>query len=126
MRPCEPKDFDDVARSLKSGKIETNTRRSGSLCDAIITPSPGEMTFPILKRLCGAGLAVTEDECLHALALAFDRLKIVVEPGGAAALAAALFHQNEIQTDAVIAVATGGNVDASVFQMALERFGGKD
>ena len=125
VRTCEPEDFDDVARSLKSGKIETNTRRSGSLCDAIITPSPGELTFPILKRLCGTGLVVTENECLHAMALAFDRLKIVVEPGGAAALAAALFHQDEIQTGAVIAIATGGNVDVSVFQMALERFGGK-
>lgn len=125
VRTCEPEDFDDVARSLKSGKIEINTRRSGSLCDAIITPSPGELTFPILKRLCGDGLVVTEDECLHAMALAFDRLKIVVEPGGAAALAAALFHGNEIKTDAVITVATGGNVDVSVFQMALEKFGGK-
>lgn len=125
VRPCEPKDFDDVTRSLQSGKIETNTRRSGSLCDAIITPSPGEMTFPILKRLCGAGIVVTEDECLHAMALAFDRLKIVVEPGGAVALAAALFHGDEIQSDAVIAVTTGGNVDAPVFQMALERFGDK-
>ncbi len=125
VRPCEPQDFDDVARSLKSGKIETNTRRSGSLCDAIVTPSPGEMTFPILKRLCGAGIVVTEDECLHAMALAFDRLKIVVEPGGAVALAAALFHGDNIKTDAVIAVTTGGNVDVPVFQMALERFGDK-
>jgi threonine dehydratase len=125
VRPCEPKDFDDVTRSLKSGKIETNTRLSGSLCDAIITPSPGEMTFPILKRLCGDGIVVTEDECLHAMALAFDRLKIVVEPGGAAALAAALFHRDEIDADAVIAVTTGGNVDASVFQMALKKYGDK-
>ncbi len=125
VHPCEPKDFDDVTRSLKSGKIETNTRLSGSLCDAIITPSPGEMTFPILKRLCGGGIVVTEDECLHAMALAFDRLKIVVEPGGAAALAAALFHGDAINADAVIAVTTGGNVDASVFKMALKKYGGK-
>ena len=122
VRPCEPKDFDDVARSLKSGKIETNSRRSGSLCDAIITPSPGKLTFPILKRLCGSGLVVTEDECLHAMALAFIHLKIVIEPGGAAALAAALFHSDKINTDAVIAVATGGNVDAPVFQRALQEF----
>ncbi len=123
--PCEPKDFDDVTRSLKSGKIEANTRLSGSICDAIITPSPGEMTFPILKRLCGDGIVVTEEDCLHAMALAFDCLKIVVEPGGAAALAAALFHGNKINADTVIAVTTGGNVDASVFQMALKKYGGK-
>ncbi len=125
VRPCEPQDFDDVARSLKSGKIEINTRRSGSLCDAIITPAPGELTFPILKRLCGSGLVVSEDECLHAMALAFDYLKIVVEPGGAAALAAALFHGSEIHKKTVIAVTTGGNVDVSVFQMALNKYGSR-
>ena len=67
---------------------------------------------------------VTEDEALHAMALAFKRLKIVIEPGGAVALAAALFHGDQIEGDAVIAVTTGGNVDADVFTMALNRFGG--
>jgi threonine dehydratase len=125
VHPCEPKDFDDATRSLKSGKIEVNTRRSGSLCDAIVTPSPGEITFPIMKRLCGNGVVVSEDECLHAMALAFERLKIVVEPGGAAALATALFHGAELDKKAVIAVTTGGNVDTSVFQMALDKYGSK-
>ncbi|MCP5088931.1 MAG: threonine/serine dehydratase [Rhodobacteraceae bacterium] len=123
VRPCEPEHFDDVTRSLLSGRIEVNKRTSGSLCDAIITPSPGEMTFPILNRLCGPGIVVSEEECLHAMVLAFERLKIVVEPGGAAALAAALFHGDRIKTDDVIAVATGGNVDKSIFQQALQRFG---
>ena len=121
-RPCEPQGFDDTARSLASGKIEHNTKTSGSLCDAIITPAPGEITFPILSRLCGPGLVVTEDEALHAMALAFLRLKIVVEPGGAVALAAALFHGDKIEGDNVIAVTTGGNVDPEVFKLALDRF----
>lgn len=120
VRTCEPEDFDDVARSLAAGTICTNTRLSGSICDAIITPSPGEITFPILSRLCGPGLVVSEDECLRAMGLAFERLRIVVEPGGAAALAAALFHGSEIESDTVIAVATGGNVDVSVFKRALD------
>lgn len=124
VRPCEPEGFDDVARSLISGKIESNKQLTGSLCDAIVTPSPGEMTFPILKRLCGTGITLTDDECLHAMALAFDRLKIVVEPGGAVGLAAALFHGDKLKSETAIAVATGGNVDASVFKMALDRFGG--
>ncbi len=123
VRTAEPEEFEDVARSLISGKIESNVRRSGSLCDAIISPAPGDITFPILKRLCGPGMVVTEDECLHAMALAFERLRIVIEPGGAAALAAALFHGDKINTDSVIAVATGGNVDAAVFQLALSKFG---
>ena len=122
VRPSEPEGFDDTARSLASRRIERNDRLSGSLCDAIITPQPGEITFPINKRLCGPGLVVTEDEALHAMALAFARLKIVIEPGGAVALAAALFRPEQLSGDAVIAVASGGNVDAGVFRMALEKF----
>ena len=120
VRPVEPEDFDDVTRSLISGKIESNSRRDGSLCDAIITPQAGDLTFPIMQELCGSGVVVTEEECLRAAGLAFERLKIVVEPGGAAGLAAALFHPDEATGDAVIAVATGGNVDADVFAKALE------
>ena len=120
VRPAEPEDFDDVTRSLESGQIESNTRLDGSLCDAIVTERPGDITFPIMKKLCGPGIVVSEDECLRAMALAFDRLRVVIEPGGAAALAAALFHPSEFTGDAVVAVATGGNVDAKVFRQALD------
>ncbi|MEH3091621.1 MAG: threonine/serine dehydratase [Agrobacterium cavarae] len=122
VRTAEPEHFDDVARSLASGKIERNAALSGSICDAIITPQPGNITFPILKRLCGAGIAVTEEEALRAMVLAFQRLKIVVEPGGAVALAAALFHGNELETDTVIAVASGGNVDSAIMADALSKY----
>lgn len=118
-RPCEPAGFDDVARSLAAGIVQRNPILTGSICDAIITPQPGEITFPILKRLCGPGLVVTDGEAMKAVALAFARLKIVLEPGGAVALAAALFRPNEIQGDAVIAVATGGNVDPDIFAQCL-------
>ncbi|MGR3463378.1 threonine ammonia-lyase [Limimaricola sp.] len=121
VRPCEPEGFDDTARSLAAGEIRRNDRLNGSICDAIITPQPGDITFPILKRLCGPGLVVTEDEVLRAMALAFRHLKIVIEPGGAVALAAALFRPEAAQGDTVIAVATGGNVDAPMFARALER-----
>ena len=118
-RPCEPAGFDDVTRSLASGTIQRNQSLNGSICDAIITPQPGDITFPILKRLCGPGLVVTDAEAMQAVALAFARLKIVLEPGGAVALAAALFRPDQIEGDAVIAVATGGNVDADVFAQCL-------
>nr|CAD6431091.1 threonine/serine dehydratase [Rhizobium sp. Q54] len=118
VRPCEPEGFDDVARSLAAGKIERNASQSGSICDAIVTPQPGNLTFPILSRLCGPGIAVTDDEALRAMALAFQRLKIVVEPGGAVALAAALFH-GDSTAGTVIAVISGGNVDNDVFAEAL-------
>ena len=119
VRPVEPEGFDDVKRSLATGTIQRNDRTSGSLCDAIITPQPGQITFPIMDRLVGPGLAVTEDEALRAMALAFQRLKIVAEPGGAVALAAALFHGAELNGDTVIATVSGGNVDADVFARAL-------
>ncbi|MDX1785001.1 MAG: threonine/serine dehydratase [Roseovarius sp.] len=123
-RPCEPQGFDDTKRSLASGQIETNKSQSGNICDAILTPAPGQITFPIMHRLCGPGIAVTEDECLHAMALAFQRLKLVAEPGGAVALAAALFHPDEIEGDAVVCVISGGNVDADLYQRALTAYGG--
>ena len=118
VRPCEPEGFDDVVRSLRAGTIQTNDSQTGSICDAIITPSPGEITFPILNRLCGPGIVVSDEDCLKAMAIAFLRLKIVVEPGGAAALAATLFHSDS--TDDVVVVTTGGNVDAQMFKRALE------
>ena len=119
VRPVEPEGFDDVARSLRSGGIERNNATSGNICDAIITPQPGDLTFPILNRLCGPGLTISEDEALQAMAHAFLRLKLVAEPGGAAALAAALFHSDEIEGDAVIVTISGGNVDPDMFQRAL-------
>ena len=122
-RPCEPEGFDDTARSLISGVRERNAKMSGSICDAIITPSPGEITFPIIKRLCGPGLVVSEEGCLHAMALIWARLKLVAEPGGAAALAAALFCKDQIEGDAVIATISGGNVDKDMFQDALNKYG---
>ena len=120
VRPAEPQGFDDVTRSLVSGQIERNAMKGGSICDAIVTPQPGDLTFPILKDHCGPGVVVTDDECLRAMAHAFARLKIVVDPGGAAALAAALFHPDQFDGDAVIAVITGGNVDPAQFARALE------
>ena len=126
VRPCEPEGFDDVTRSLASGTIERNASLAGSLCDAIITPQPGNLTFPILQRLCGAGIVITDEEALRAMAVAYARLKIVLEPGGAAALAAALFHGDELEGEDVIAVATGGNVDTDIFARALNSYGTGD
>lgn len=123
-RPVEPEGFDDVARSLASGRIERNARMTGTICDAIVTPAPGEITFPILARLCGPGIAVSDDEAMAAMAAAFNRLHIVLEPGGAVALAAALFRREAVSGETVIVVASGGNVDPAVHHAAMGRFGG--
>lgn len=120
-RTVEPAGFDDMARSLAAGERRENATPTGSICDAILTPKPGEMTFPILQGLAGAGLAVSDEEALRAMALAFAHLQIVLEPGGAVALAAALFRGAELAGD-VIAVASGGNVEARLFAEAIGRY----
>ena len=120
VRTAEPQGFDDMARSLATGQRQKNPASTGSICDAILTPTPGDLTFPILQRLAGAGVTVTDDQALQAMALAFTHLRIVLEPGGAVSLAAALFAPD--LPDTVIAVATGGNVDPATFATALARF----
>lgn len=119
VHPVEPHGYDDVARSLISGKREKNENNSNSLCDAIVTPSPGILTFPILKNYCHSGLVVSEDEVLKAMKIAFERLKIVIEPGGAVALAAALYHSDLLDSKTIVVVASGGNVDPETFAKAL-------
>ncbi|MFN3991774.1 MAG: threonine/serine dehydratase [Tabrizicola flagellatus] len=120
VRTCEPEGFDDMARSLASGRAERNATASGSICDAILTPTPGDLTLPVLSRLAGPGLAVSDEQALKAMVLAFTHLRIVLEPGGAVAMAAALFAKDLPAT--VIAVATGGNVDPALFARALDCF----
>ena len=87
-----------------------------------LTPEPGKITFPIMQRLCGPGIAVPDEDCLRAMAAAFQRLKIVAEPGGAVALAAALWHGETLRGGTVIAVVSGGNVDSDMFCGALARY----
>ena len=116
IRTAEPEGFDDMARSLAAGERVANGRRGGSVCDAILTPMPGRITFPVLSRLAGPGVAVGDAEALRAVALAWRHLRIVLEPGGAVALAAALRGG----PGDVCAVATGGNVERAVFARALD------
>ena len=73
-----------------SGRKEKNDKLSGSICDALLAPEPGDVTFPLAKSVLGPGVVVTDDEVLDAMEVAFREFKIVVEPGGAVALAAAL------------------------------------
>jgi len=117
VHPCEPEGFDDVARSQATGRLERNSRLSGSICDAIVTPQAGDLTWPVIQRLCGLGCVVTEEQALKAMGLAHDWLKVVLEPGGAVALAAALFSGG---SGPVIAVASGGNVDRAMMIRALK------
>ena len=114
----EPEHFDDTARSLAAGKRVANTSTKPSLCDALMTEMPGELTFPIIQRLVKA-LSITDDEALRAMAHAFYNLKLVAEPGGAAAFAALLSNKIEARGKAIAVVLSGGNVDADTFKRAL-------
>lgn len=119
VRTVEPEGFDDMARSLAAGERLSNPATAGSICDAILTPRPGAMTFPVLQRLAGPGLAVSDDEAMAAVEAAFRHLHVVLEPGGAVALAAALFRPAAIDGEAVICVASGGNVATETFVRAI-------
>jgi threonine dehydratase len=111
----EPDGFDDTLRSFRSGRHETNARMSGSICDALMSATPGEVTFPINSKLIGQGFAVTDEEVGRAVRYAFEELKLVVEPGGAVGLAAMLAGKLDLKGRVVCGVLSGGNVDAEVF-----------
>jgi threonine dehydratase len=112
---AEPEGFDDTARSFKSGKHEHNARLSGSICDALMSNTPGTITFEINRALIGEGVAASDEEVGRAVAFAFRELKLVVEPGGAIGLAALLAGRIDVKGKVVVAVLSGGNVDAELF-----------
>ncbi|MSP79931.1 MAG: threonine/serine dehydratase [Rhodospirillales bacterium] len=118
----EPAGWDDWKRSFASGKIERADGRGSSFCDALLTPSPGAMTFAINRRLVRGALDVDDAAVMKAMALAWRHFKLVVEPGGAVALAAVLAGALPVKGRTICAVCSGGNVEAAVFRTALERF----
>lgn len=121
VHTVEPAGFDDYARSLKSGTIERNPKPSGSICDALMSVAPGEMTFAINRRLLGEGLVVSDAEAAEAVRFAFEVLKLVLEPGGAVALAAVLSGKIATQGRAIGVIASGGNCDAETYARILRR-----
>jgi len=121
VHSVEPAGFDDYARSLRSGRIERNLKPSGSICDALMSVAPGEITFAVNKRLLGEGLTVTDAEAAEAVRFAFEVLKIVLEPGGAVALAAVLSGKIETKGKTIGVIASGGNCDPGLYARILDR-----
>jgi threonine dehydratase len=115
----EPDGYDDHARSLEAGHPVSVKSAKPSLLDALMSPAPGEMTFALSKNRLAGALAVSDEEALAAMAFAFRHLKIVLEPGGAAALAAVVAGKLDLAGQTVVVVASGGNVDADTFRRAL-------
>lgn len=119
LHTCEPEGFDDYARSLVSGTREGNPRAGGSICDALLSPMPGELNFQINRPRLGEGFVVSDAEALAAVAFAYKELKLVVEPGGAVALAALLSGKVAARGKCVAVVLSGGNIEPSTMARAL-------
>ncbi len=119
IHSVEPEGFDDHARSLESGRRERNEKASGSICDALLSNTPGELTFEINRALIGEGVAASDEEAGRAVAFAFRELKLVVEPGGAIGLAALLAGKLDVRGKTVVVVLSGGNVDAELFNRLI-------
>lgn len=110
----EPEDFDDTRRSLETGERTAHPQGKPSICDALMAPIPGELTFPINQRLAGA-LTVSDAEVAEAMRFAFRHLKLVIEPGGAVSLAALLSRKIDAKDKTTAIILSGGNVDPDQF-----------
>jgi len=116
---AEPEGFDDFARSMESGKRESNATKSGSICDALMSEMPGEITFAACSEQKVRGVAVPEAEVRAAVRYAFSELKLVVEPGGAVAFAALLSRRVPLNGLTAVVVLSGGNIDPKLFAEIL-------
>jgi threonine dehydratase len=112
---AEPEHYDDTAKSLESGERVSVSQTTPSICDALLAETPGQMTFDIMHRLGVRGLVVTEEDIRSAIRFAFRHLKLVVEPGGAAALAAILAGKLDTKDKTTAVVLSGGNIDVELF-----------
>ncbi|MHC3126620.1 pyridoxal-5'-phosphate-dependent protein [Brevundimonas sp. GN22] len=110
----EPEDFDDTRRSLEAGTRTAHPQGKPSICDALMAPMPGELTFPVNQRLAGA-LTVSDAEVAEAMRFAFRWLKLVIEPGGAVSLAALLSGKIDTKGKTTAIILSGGNVDPEQF-----------
>lgn len=111
IHAVEPIAFNDTARSLALGTRVSNPPHSRSICDALLSPTPGVLTFAVNQHNRLSGLAVTDAEVKQAIVFAFEHLKLVVEPGGAVALAALLNGGLKLDGRTAAVVLSGGNVD---------------
>ncbi len=112
---AEPEGFDDHNRSMAAGMRKHNLRTTGSICDSLLTPEPGELTFAINGQGLSGGVVVNDADVRRAVAYAYRELKLVVEPGGAIGLAALLSGAFPVKDRTVAVVLSGGNIDPRLF-----------
>ena len=115
----EPENFDDTKKSLEADMIVENTMKHLSICDALLANKPGNITFEINRKNLSGGISVSDTESLIAMKIAYKYFKIVLEPGGAVALAAAISKKIDIKNKNILVIASGGNVDSDIFEKCL-------
>ncbi len=108
---AEPVGFDDTARSLAAGERVSNAPGGHSICDSVLAPMPGALTFEVNRRLLTGAVAVTDAEVIDAMRTAFRELGLVAEPGGSVALASVLSGRYAARGKTVIVTLSGANVD---------------
>ncbi|HEX2582373.1 MAG TPA: threonine/serine dehydratase [Dongiaceae bacterium] len=116
---AEPATYNDHELSLAAGERRSSTQDGSALCDALLSPLPGALTFPINRLLLGGALAVEDQNIFQAMRVAFEEFKLVLEPGGAAALAAVLAYEERFAGGTVLVIGSGGNVDPETFTRSL-------
>ncbi|MAH83620.1 MAG: pyridoxal-5'-phosphate-dependent protein [Rhodospirillaceae bacterium TMED8] len=115
----EPEGFDSMGRSLRAGELVGNKPGATTICDSLMPPKPGVLTFAVAQEHMEGGVIVSDADVKHAMRQAFLRLKLVVEPGGAAGLAAALSGRVSCKNKTTVVICSGGNVDRIVFANVL-------
>jgi threonine dehydratase len=111
VHSVEPRNFDGMRRSLEAGARVAAPGGAPSIADALMAPTPGEIVFALAKDLLAPGFAVSDAEMERAVSFAAQRLKLLVEPGGTAALAALLVGKVEAKGRTLVLVLSGGNAD---------------
>tara|TARA_B110000285_G_scaffold136690_1_gene153077 strand:- start:19 stop:999 length:981 start_codon:yes stop_codon:yes gene_type:complete len=118
---AEPEGHDDAARSIVAGQRLANKNAPTSICDAIVTPMVGELTFPIMQHYLAGAKAVGEQHVMAAMLICMQQLKIVVEPGGCVGLAAILNNSLDVKGKNTLVILSGGNADPTTLGLALSQ-----
>ena len=119
VHPVEPKFWDDTKISLENNQRYKIKNKKYSICDALLAETPGKLTFNINKKLLSKGISVTDKEVMKAIQIGYEWLKMVIEPGGAVALAASITNIELVRNKNVLVILSGGNIDQEIFTKSL-------